>query len=420
MKVLIAGMGLIGGSFALALRDRGIADEILGTDSSGENAAEALRLGLADRIVAFEEGIPQADLVVLATPVDTIPLMAVKALNRVEGHQVVMDTGLHQGRIVRGDLDARPPRALRGRPSDVGHRVQRAATPPSTAPSRAATPCFARRSAATPTRWRRPSASSARWRRPPCYMDAEEHDLHAAYVSHISHITSFALALTVLEKEREERHIFDLAGGGFEAPCGWPRVRPRTWVPILLRNKYNVLDVLREHIHQLQIMRRMIERDDAEGLTAAIAAGQLRSSASSTDRAWARRPKRGARANAPQWSTCAGAGYEICALNWRSGRYELDIVARKAGIVHFVEVKTRRAGSLTPPEAAVTPQKFRALTRAAVRYLAATGGQRRGAVRPGGRGRDARRAHGGAPGGACDGIQLVILHFRQIILPLSH
>ena len=65
------------------------------------------------------------------------------------------------------------------------------------------------------------------------------------------------------------------------------------------------------------------------------------------------------------------AGYEICALNWRSGRYELDIVARKAGIVHFVEVKTRRAGSLTPPEAAVTPQKFRALTRAAVRYLAA-------------------------------------------------
>ena len=66
-----------------------------------------------------------------------------------------------------------------------------------------------------------------------------------------------------------------------------------------------------------------------------------------------------------------GAGYEICALNC----YELDIVARKAGIVHFVEVKTRRVGSLTPPEAAVTPQKFRALTRAAVRYLAATGGQ---------------------------------------------
>ena len=69
------------------------------------------------------------------------------------------------------------------------------------------------------------------------------------------------------------------------------------------------------------------------------------------------------------------AGYEICALNWRSGRYELDIVARKAGIVHFVEVKTRRAGSLTPPEAAATQRKFRALTRAAARYLRTAGWQ---------------------------------------------
>lgn len=69
------------------------------------------------------------------------------------------------------------------------------------------------------------------------------------------------------------------------------------------------------------------------------------------------------------------AGYAICALNWRSGHYELDIVARKAGIVHFVEVKTRRTDGLTPPEAAITPQKFRALTRAAVHYLAATGEQ---------------------------------------------
>lgn len=67
------------------------------------------------------------------------------------------------------------------------------------------------------------------------------------------------------------------------------------------------------------------------------------------------------------------AGYELCARNWRQGRYELDIVARKAGVVHIVEVKTRRAGSLTPPEAAITPRKFRALDRAAACYLAATG-----------------------------------------------
>ena len=67
------------------------------------------------------------------------------------------------------------------------------------------------------------------------------------------------------------------------------------------------------------------------------------------------------------------AGYEIQALNWRQGRYELDIVAVKDGILHFVEVKTRRSGSLTPPEAAATQRKFRALSRAAACYLRTTG-----------------------------------------------
>ena len=102
------------------------------------------------------------------------------------------------------------------------------------------------------------------------YMSAEEQDMHCAYVSHISHITSFALALTVLEKEREEEHIFDLAGGGFESTVRLAKSLPQTWAPIFLENKYNILDVLREHIHQLQIMRRMIERDDREGLIEAM------------------------------------------------------------------------------------------------------------------------------------------------------
>ncbi|MBR5820299.1 MAG: prephenate dehydrogenase/arogenate dehydrogenase family protein, partial [Alistipes sp.] len=93
MKVFIAGLGLIGGSFALALRDHGLADEILGLELGEERAAEALRLGLADRIVSFEEGVRQADLTVLATPVDTIPLLAIKALNLVHDGQVVIDMG---------------------------------------------------------------------------------------------------------------------------------------------------------------------------------------------------------------------------------------------------------------------------------------------------------------------------------------
>ena len=269
MKILIAGLGLIGGSFALALRDRGIADEILGVEKSDENAAEALRLGLADRIVTLEEGVPQADLVVLATPVDTIPLMAVKALNHVTDRQVVMDMGSIKAELCEViSMHARRGRFVAAHPM-WGTEYS--------GPRAAQHGAFTGRNAVLGEAERSDADALATVERifrtldvPVVYMGAEEHDLHAAYVSHISHVTSFALALTVLEKEREERHIFDLAGGGFESTVRLAKSAAATWVPILLRNKYNVLDVLREHIHQLQIMRRMIERDDAEGLTSAF------------------------------------------------------------------------------------------------------------------------------------------------------
>ena len=269
MKILIAGLGLIGGSFALALRDRGIADEILGVEKSDENAAEALRLGLADRTVTLEEGVPQADLVVLATPVDTIPLMAVKALNHVTDRQVVMDMGSIKAELCEViSMHARRGRFVAAHPMWGTEYSGPRAAQHGAFTGRNAVLCEAERSDADAL-----AAVERIFRAldvPVVYMGAEEHDLHAAYVSHISHVTSFALALTVLEKEREERHIFDLAGGGFESTVRLAKSAAATWVPILLRNKYNVLDVLREHIHQLQIMRRMIERDDAEGLTSAF------------------------------------------------------------------------------------------------------------------------------------------------------
>ena len=116
MKVMIAGLGLIGGSFALALRDHALAEEILGVERSPEHAAEALRLGLADRMVSFEEGMDEADLVVLAVPVDVLPLMAVKALNRAGKGQVVMDMGSTKGEL----CEAVSMHARRSSPADPG------------------------------------------------------------------------------------------------------------------------------------------------------------------------------------------------------------------------------------------------------------------------------------------------------------
>ena len=94
------------------------------------------------------------------------------------------------------------------------------------------------------------------------YIGAEAHDVHAAYVSHISHITSFALANTVLEKEREEDRIFQLAGGGFESTVRLAKSNPNMWLPIFIQNKENVLDVINEHISQLRKFKSAFEKEN--------------------------------------------------------------------------------------------------------------------------------------------------------------
>ncbi len=94
------------------------------------------------------------------------------------------------------------------------------------------------------------------------YMDADAHDLHAAYVSHISHISSFALANTVLEKEREDDAIFEMASAGFQSTVRLAKSNPGTWVPIFQQNRENLLDVLNEHISQLKKFKSCLEKEN--------------------------------------------------------------------------------------------------------------------------------------------------------------
>ena len=268
MKAAVIGIGLIGGSFALTLKDKGICEEVIGVDNSERNRAKAVELGLVDRTLPLDEAIPAADLIVLATPVDSIPLLAVKVLNKVD-RQVVIDMGSTKQELC--EVIAQHPR--RGRFVATHPMWGTEYSGPEAAvhdgfEGRTVVLCDGAES--DPDALKLVEDIYRKIGMPIKYMSSEEQDTHTAYVSHISHITSFALALTVLEKEREEEHIFDLAGGGFESTVRLAKSSAATWVPILLRNKYNVLDVLREHIHQLQIMRRMLERDDAEGLKNAM------------------------------------------------------------------------------------------------------------------------------------------------------
>ena len=269
LRAAVVGVGLIGGSFALSLKDKGFAREIIGVDQSAVNRDKALALGLVDRFETLEKAVDQADLVVLATPVNSIPLLAVKALNRVD-RQVVIDMGSTKQELC--EVIAQHPR--RGRFVATHPMWGTEFSGPEAAEHGAFTGrtvviCERERSDADALRLVEQIYTTLGM--PIKYMSAEEQDMHTAYVSHISHITSFALALTVLEKEREEEHIFDLAGGGFESTVRLAKSSPDMWLPIFMQNKYNILDVLREHIHQLQIFRKMLERDDVAGLRATMA-----------------------------------------------------------------------------------------------------------------------------------------------------
>lgn len=270
MRVTVIGLGLIGGSFALALRAKGLATRLIGVEANPLHAAKALELGLVDSVLPLTEAVEGADLIAIAVPVDVIPQLAVKILNRVTETQIVIDMGSTKGELCE-IISQHPAR----------HRF--VATHPMwgtefSGPQAATADSFAGRNVVICQK--ELSDTLAVEKVENIYrtlgmdvleMDAEQHDLHAAYVSHISHITSFILSTTVLEKEREEEAIFNLAGGGFDSTARLAKSSAETWIPIFKQNKYNVLDVLREYIHQLNLFRKALEKDDYKALEQTIA-----------------------------------------------------------------------------------------------------------------------------------------------------
>ena len=259
--VTIVGVGLIGGSFALALKDHELAGKIIGVSRSGDTARRAQELGIVDEVASLDEAVSQSDLIYVAIPVDaTLPVME-KIMAMVGNHQIVADAGSTKQSLCAA-LAAHP------------RRSRFVATHPMwgteySGPEAAVHDAFRGRSCVICEKERSDPAAVAQMEEvytrlgmSLVYMKAGPHDLHAAYISHISHITSFALANTVLEKEKEEDAIFELAGGGFESTVRLAKSSPDMWAPIFMQNRENVLDVLNEHITQLRKFKSCLEKEN--------------------------------------------------------------------------------------------------------------------------------------------------------------
>ena len=270
MNVTIIGLGLIGGSLALSLRQHGLARHLIGVEQNPAHARRALELGLVDEIEPdLTTAVRCADLIVVAVPVDAMVAVLPPVLDATAVHQVVIDVGSTKQAL----LAAVAQHPNRGRFVAVHPMAGTEHSGPEAAVNglfegKTVVICDATNSDPDALRIVEQLFHALPMRL--LYLDGAAHDLHTAYVSHISHITSFALALTVLEKEKEEQRIFDLASGGFESTVRLAKSSPATWVPIFRQNRLNVLDVLDEHLHQLQRLRELLAQEDYAGLTERI------------------------------------------------------------------------------------------------------------------------------------------------------
>lgn len=262
--VTIIGTGLIGGSLGLVLKDKVLAKHVIAVDSNAENQQRALELGIADEILPLKDAIAKSGLIVLAVPVNALHKLLPQVLDEVED-QVVMDMGSTKESVIAAVADhPKRKRFVATHPMWGTEYSGPEAAVKTAFIDKAAVICDAHNSDEDALKVVQEIYNSIGMHL--IYMNAAAHDIHAAYVSHISHITSFALANTVLEKEKEDEAIFELASGGFESTVRLAKSNPSMWVPIFKQNRENVLDVLNEHISQLRKFKSCLEKENYEYL----------------------------------------------------------------------------------------------------------------------------------------------------------
>ena len=273
MKVGIIGLGLIGGSIAVDLRRRGHAHEMLGVEADQVNAAAALRIGLVDKVTDLDECLSESDMVVLAVPVGAAVRLLPRILDSFDAvgsaEKIVIDvcsTKEHLARCVRYHPCRR--QYVATHPMAGTEYSGPWAAMSGLFDGHACIICDAEESA--PNAVRRVEELYDVLNMRMIYMSSSSHDVHAAYVSHISHVSSFALALTVLDKEKDEKHIFDLASGGFSSTVRLAKSSSEMWTPILSQNRENVLHVMDTYIEKMNAFRQAIADGDEDAVRGLI------------------------------------------------------------------------------------------------------------------------------------------------------
>ena len=273
MTIGIIGLGLIGGSMAIDLKRRGFASSVLGVEASPLHAEAALKMQLCDEIVPYEECIRRSDIIVVAVPVGTAVKMVCDILDHFQAagdtDKIVIDVCSTKEQINQStQYHPRREQYVSTHPMAGTEYSGPWAAMPNLFDGRAC--IIANQEESAPRALKQIERLYDVLNMRLIFMNASSHDVHTAYVSHISHVTSFALALTVLDKEKDEKHIFDLASGGFSSTVRLAKSSADMWVPILSQNHDNVLRVIDTYIEKMKAFREAIAEYDQDRIRSLI------------------------------------------------------------------------------------------------------------------------------------------------------
>jgi len=265
-KIVVFGLGLIGGSMALSLKQKNRC--FIGVDPNKAHAQKALELGIIDEIGSIKEAV-DAQIIIIAVPVNVAPELTLKILDLIDEQALVFDVGSVKTSICEA----------------VKHHPKRfnfvAAHPIAGTEFSGPTAAFnglfrgKKNIICEPNQTAQVILQSAlsifkELEMSTSFMEAKAHDKHIAYVSHLSHISSFMLGKTVLEIEKDEASIFTMAGSGFASTVRLSKSSPETWTPIFIQNKNNILKSLDEYIKNLNQFRELLYQHNTEAIYQAM------------------------------------------------------------------------------------------------------------------------------------------------------
>ncbi len=264
MKIYVIGIGLIGGSMALDIKTLHPEATIYGIDTNESHLQEAIALGVVDAGVTFDD-LVDADFVIVSVPVDVALTVLPRVLDVVGDNTIVFEVGSTKMPICEAVANHPKRRHFIATHPIAGTEFS--------GPSAAIKGLFQGKTniicEVEKTTFKLQEKALELFKSMGMrirYMDPKSHDKHIAYVSHLSHISAFMLGKTVINKEKDEQDIFDMAGSGFESTVRLAKSSPAMWTPIFKQNRKQVVKTLDEYISNLSKFKELLEKEDYDAI----------------------------------------------------------------------------------------------------------------------------------------------------------